>query len=162
MRSHLGIFVAGHGIQFTSWQQERTTMRFIIFVLILFLPLVAPAQDRAKPAGAKAIDRGKYIVNHVAMCIECHTPRDAEGQLQMTQYLLGAPIPVNAPPFPNMKWALKAPAIAGLSGYSNDQGIRLLMEGITAAGRTPSLPMPRYRMNRSDAEAVVAYLKSLQ
>ena len=137
-------------------------MKLVFFVVVLVFPLVAPAQDRAKPAGANANDRGRYIVDHVAMCIECHTPRNAVGQLLMSQYLLGAPIPVNAPPFPNMQWALKAPAIAGLSGYSNDQGIRLLMEGITAAGRTPSLPMPRYRMNRSDAEAVVRYLKSLQ
>ena len=137
-------------------------MKLVFFVVVLVFPLVAPAQDSAKPAGENTNDRGRYIVDHVAMCIECHTPRNAVGQLLMSQYLLGAPIPVNAPPFPNMQWALKAPAIAGLSGYSNDQGIRLLMEGITAAGRTPSLPMPRYRMNRSDAEAVVRYLKSLQ
>jgi hypothetical protein len=61
-----------------------------------------------------------------------------------------------------MKWALKAPAIAGLPGYSEQQGIRLLTEGITRDGRTPDPPMPRYRLNRSDAQAVVAYLRSLQ
>ena len=134
-------------------------MRIAIFVGLLFLPLASLAQDQPKQGAA--IDRGKYIVNQIAMCSECHTPRNAAGQLQITAYLLGAPVPVPAPPFVNINWALKAPAIAGLNGYSEQQGIRLLMEGITRDGRQPNPPMPRFRMNRSDAEAVVAYLKSL-
>ena len=134
-------------------------MRIAIFVGLLFLPLASLAQDQPKQGAA--IDRGKYIVNQIAMCSECHTPRNAAGQLQTTAYLLGAPVPVPAPPFANINWAIKAPAIAGLSGYSEQQGIRLLMEGITREGRQPNPPMPPFRMNRSDAEAVVAYLKSL-
>ena len=78
------------------------------------------------------------------------------------QYLEGAPIPVNPPTYPNMKWAVKAPAIAGLIGYTKQQGIRLLTEGITSDGRIPSPPMPPFRLTPSDAEAVVDYLKSLQ
>jgi mono/diheme cytochrome c family protein len=138
---------------------EGNDVRIAIFVGLLFLPLSSLAQDQPKQGAA--IDRGKYIVNQIAMCSECHTPRNAAGQLQTTAYLLGAPVPVPAPPFANINWALKAPAIAGLNGYSEQQGIRLLMEGITRDGRQPNPPMPRFRMNRSDAEAVVAYLKSL-
>jgi hypothetical protein len=37
--------------------------------------------------------------------------------------LKGAPVPVKAPPYPQMKWPLKAPAIAGFPGYT---------EGLTA------------------------------
>lgn len=137
-------------------------VRIVIFLGVLCLPLAALAQDQSKPAASGAIDRGKYIVDQIAMCSECHTPRNAAGQLQTTAYLRGAPVPVPAPPFANINWALKAPAIAGLNGYSEQQGIRLLMDGITRDGRRPNPPMPRFRMNRSDAEAVVAYLKSLQ
>jgi mono/diheme cytochrome c family protein len=139
-------------------------MKIAILILIAFLlfRFDALAQDRGGAAGAKSIDRGKYIVDRIAMCSECHTPRNRTGELQVTEYLLGAPVTVSAPPFPNVKWALKAPAIAGLSGYTNEQGVRLLMEGLTTDGRTPDPPMPPYRMNRSDAEAVVAYLKSLK
>jgi hypothetical protein len=106
--------------------------------------------------------RGKYLADHVAMCGECHTPRDDKGERLSGQYLKGAPIPVNPPPYPNMKWALKAPAIAGLTGYTNQQGVRLLTEGIAADGRIPDPPMPRYRLTRADAQAVVSYLKSLR
>jgi len=138
-------------------------VRVIIFVLLLFLPAVALAQGESRPsADSKQTGRGKYIVENVAMCIQCHTPRDANGQLRMTEYLMGAPVYVKAPPFPNMQWAIKAPAIAGLPGYTKEQGMRLLMEGITADGRRPTPPMPPFRMNRSDAEAVATYLKSLK
>src|SRR5690606_2663117 len=111
------------------------------------------AQDRSKPATGDPIARGQYIVDHVAMCVQCHTPRNTRGELQPREYLMGAPIPVDAPPFPDVKWAVKAPAIAGLNGYTIEQGIRLLMEGKTRDGRTPSPPMPPFRMNRADAEA---------
>ncbi len=142
--------------------QELGLLKIAVLIILLF-PFVVLAQDRTKPAaGSNSVDRGRYIVDHLAMCPECHTPRDAAGQLQRAQYLMGGPVPVKAPPFPNTQWALKAPAIAGLVGYTEAQGIRLLMEGITADGRTPNPPMPRYRMNRGDAESVVAYLKSLK
>jgi hypothetical protein len=61
-----------------------------------------------------------------------------------------------------MDWAIKAPAIAGLTGYTEEQAMRLLMEGVTDKGRAPSPPMPPFRMNRADAEAVVVYLRSLR
>jgi mono/diheme cytochrome c family protein len=137
-------------------------LKALMIVLSLAVSFAAAAQNGKKPTASNKTDRGKYIVDHVAMCVQCHTPRNARGELQSTEYLLGAPVPVNAPPFPDVKWALKAPAIAGLSGYSEEQGIRLLMEGKTRDGRSPMPPMPPYRMNRADAEAVVTFLKSLK
>jgi mono/diheme cytochrome c family protein len=109
-----------------------------------------------------SMTRGKYLVDQVAMCVECHTPRNDKGEILSSQYLKGAPIPVNSPPYPNMKWAIKAPGIVGLTGYTDQQGIRLLTEGIAADGRVLDPPMPRFRLTRSDAEAVVRYLKSLK
>jgi mono/diheme cytochrome c family protein len=124
--------------------------------------LFALIRDSGAAAGGASIERGKYIVEQMAMCGECHTPRDQSGRLIRAEYLRGAPVPVKAPPYPNMKWAIKAPAIVGLPGYSKEQGVRLLAEGISAGGRVPDPPMPRFRLTRTDAEAVVAYLKSLQ
>jgi mono/diheme cytochrome c family protein len=125
--------------------------------LLLAVHEVLPAIESRDP-----MTRGKYIVDHVAMCAECHTPRNEKGEILSTQYLKGAPIPLSPPPYPNMKWAIKAPGIVGLTGYTEQQGIRLLTEGITADGRVPDPPMPRFRLTRSDAEAVVRYLKSLK
>ena len=50
---------------------------------------------------------------------------------------------------------------AGLPGYTPEQAVRLLMEGVSASGSTPRPPMLAFRMRREDAEAVAAFLKSL-
>ena len=139
-------------------------MRQLCIILFLGAASLLLIQEISHSASQSrdSMTRGKYIVDHVAMCIECHTPRNNEGKLLSERYLTGAPIPVSSPPYPNMKWAIKAPAIVGLIGYSRQQGIRLLTEGITSDGRIPDPPMPRFRLTRADAEAVVSYLKSLK
>jgi mono/diheme cytochrome c family protein len=136
-------------------------MRLLLTFAILSAAVMAYAQNK------EAVDRadntrGKYFVERVAMCVECHTPRDGSGRLLRGKYLKGAPVPVKSPPYAQMKWALRAPAIAGLPGYTAEQGVRLLTEGITADGRRPDPPMPPFQFTRADAEAIVAYLKSLE
>jgi mono/diheme cytochrome c family protein len=130
----------------------------------LFLTLLLPtlAHRTSVHAAEAGPQRGKYIVEGVAKCIECHTPRDESGKLKESEYLRGAPIPVNAPPYKNTKWALQAPNIAGLPGYTEQDGVRLLTEGINRNGDRPNPPMPQFRMTREDARAVFAYLKSLE
>lgn len=117
----------------------------------------APRPDRQ----AARVARGRYLVEDVAMCIQCHTPRNQAGELDRTQLFRGAPIPVDGPRFQDVDWAVKAPNIVGLLGYTQEEAIRLLTEGRTRAGTRPRPPMPPFRMNREDAAAVVAYLKSL-
>ena len=137
-------------------------MRGVYSIILLLIGLSFLDLSRAASQPSDSKTRGKFIFENVAMCIQCHTPRNESGELLTSQYLEGAPVPVNPPPYPNMKWAVKAPAIAGLIGYTKQQGIRLLTEGITSDGRIPNPPMPPFRLTRSDAEAVVDYLKSLQ
>lgn len=135
-------------------------MRLWLTLAILSAAAIAYAQSK-QSVDRGANERGKYFVEHVAMCIECHTPRDDSGRLLRAKYLKGAPVPVKSPPYVQVKWALRAPAIAGLPGYTAEQGVRLLTEGITADGRRPDAPMPPFQFSRADAEAIVAYLKSL-
>src|SRR4051794_10290930 len=138
---------------------------FLVFLVLFFggggSVLVAAESTAGQPAMKEPTNRGRYLVDHVAMCIQCHTPRDENGQLLLNAYLQGAPVPVKAPV--NAKnWALRAPAIAGLPGYDKNQAVRLLTEGITADGRTPNPPMPPFRFSRTDAEAIASYLESLR
>jgi mono/diheme cytochrome c family protein len=110
---------------------------------------------------AALVARGQYLVENVAMCVQCHTPRNQAGELDRTQLFRGAPIPIQGPPFLDMNWAVKAPNIVGLLGYTEEDAIRLLTEGLNRTGAHPKPPMPPFRMNQEDAAAVVAYLKSL-
>lgn len=119
-------------------------------------------------AGAKAgeggsqsqLERGKYIVESVAMCELCHTQRDAEGNPDRQHWLMGGPAQLR-PSYPSPSWAVVEPRIAGTPPGTDDEIIRLLTTGISRTGRPPNPPMPPFRMTRADAEAVLAYLKSL-
>jgi len=140
------------------------TKIFLTLAFSLMTWWLATAADRNnKKVGNNehGISRGKYLVERVAMCVQCHTPRNQTGELLETRYLQGGPVPVSAPPNFRIDWAYKSPAIAGLPGYTIQDGIKLLTEGITPDGRVPKAPMPKFRLTRADAEAVVTYLKSL-
>ena len=121
---------------------------------------VSAAQRSVHTSPGEQLQRGQYLVEHVAMCVQCHTPRNAQGELDRTRLLQGAPIPVPAP-FPMSQWAFKAPKIAGLPGWMAEDAERLLQTGRSARGYVPRPPMPQFRMTQEDAAAVVAYLKSL-
>ena len=142
--------------------------RLLSIVSALVFAVVSPsffkadASSQSSPLnGDNLVSRGKYIVEDVAMCVECHTPRDDRGRLIEGENLKGAPVPVKPPEYPQIKWAPRAPAIAGMIGYTEQEGVRLLTSGETRDGRVPDPPMPPFRMSVRDAEAVVAYLKSL-
>lgn len=115
----------------------------------------------AAQGGLDPVARGEYLVNSVAMCAQCHTPRDARGELVPSRLLEGAPVPVSSP-YPNDQWAYAAPRIAGLSPWTEEQIVTLLTTGARPTGERPKPPMPPFRMSREDAEAVVAYLKTLR
>ena len=95
------------------------------------------------------------------MCIQCHSPREPDGDIIMARKLTGAPMPVRPPNWLD-QWALRAPAIAGLPGFTDEQIVMLLTEGHAGDREPPMRPMPPFRMTPQDAQAVVAYLRSLR
>ena len=107
------------------------------------------------------IERGKYIVENVAMCERCHTPRDENGNPERSNWLKGGPVQLKQT-YPTPTWAEREPRIAGAPPGTDEQFITLLTTGISRTGAPPNLPMPPFRMTRQDAEAVLAYLKSLR
>ena len=123
----------------------------------------AQAPEQPKPAPQTTISgnisHGQYLAHHVAMCVECHSPRDESGRIIHGQEFMGGPLPINPPP----GWATRVPRNRGLLGYTDDQAMRLLTEG--AIGRHNEqllLPMPRFRMSKADAADVIAFLRSLE
>jgi mono/diheme cytochrome c family protein len=136
-------------------------------LLIMGGPRPTPAQE-TKRAGegvkssgnATEIARGKYIVEGVAACGDCHTPRMPNGELDYSRWLAGAPVPyLSARPEPD--WPIVAPRLADLPPATDAQMIKLLTTGIWVTGKPLRSPMPHFQMTRTDAEAVLAYLKSI-
>jgi mono/diheme cytochrome c family protein len=139
-------------------------MKKMVFGVIAFALLLIPmlAGQQPKPRAASAgVARGKYLVENVGMCGDCHTPRNGKGEFIKEQWLKGATLdfkPITAIPV----WAEKTPAIAGLPGWDKDSAIKFLMTGVAYNGLPGRPPMPQYRFNQRDAMAIVAYLKSLE
>jgi mono/diheme cytochrome c family protein len=141
----------------------------------MLLVLMQPSLQSQRPAAAPAIrqtaaavttlprgnpEHGRYIVEHVAMCIECHSGRDSHGNILESERFLGAPIPFAPPSWPN-DWATRAPRNRGLPGYTDDLALRLLTQGgIGRNGEQLRPPMPRFRMSVQDAADVIAYMRS--
>lgn len=145
----------------------------VIFFLVLSVtPNRAQAPPRPQRKGDKTaappipatqadVERGKYIVNNVAMCPQCHTPRNADGSLDQGRLLDGA-AELFQPPYRDPNWPLKAPRIGGDPPASDQDMVRLLTTGMWTDGKPLRLPMMPFRMNEADAKAVVAYLKTVK
>jgi mono/diheme cytochrome c family protein len=124
----------------------------------------APTQSSAQKSSAGIsgnIEHGRYLVHEVAMCPQCHSPRDERGNLIESKMFDGGPIPVR-PPWSD-DWAIIAPRNKGLPGYDDEAAMRLLTQGaIGRDGRQLKAPMPRFHMSKQDASDVIAYMRSLQ
>jgi hypothetical protein len=120
----------------------------------------APRPAAVGTAGSGNIEHGRYLVEQVAHCAECHSGRDGRGNIIENQRFMGGLIPF-APPWPN-DWAMRAPRNKGLPGYTDPLALRLLTQGsIGRNGAQLRPPMPRFRMTPQDATDVVAFLRSL-
>ena len=133
----------------------RALTRFsVISVLALALCISAHSQQKQS-----SVERGKYIVETVARCEFCHTPRDENGKPDRGRWLMGGPLQLRAT-YP-AQWATVAPRIAGQPPGTDAEVVKLLTTGIWKTGLQPKPPMPPFQMTQPDAQAVLAYLKSL-
>jgi hypothetical protein len=120
-------------------------------------PTIASVYSGPIPTGN--VEHGRYLAEHVAMCVECHSGRDAAGNILASERYLGAPIPFG-PPWAT-DWASRAPRNQGLPGYSDALAMRLLTQGaIGRDGHVLKPPMPRFRMSPQDAADVIAFMRS--
>lgn len=137
--------------------QTKVVRATVILTALALVAVLVPAPTaEAQPAAGS---RGEYIVHHLAMCVQCHSPRNREGELVESELLQGARIPLASPW--REPWALAAPQIAGLPGFTDEQMITLLRTGRRPDGTAPMAPMPSFRMTAADAAAVVSYLRAL-
>src|SRR5262249_58762138 len=95
--------------------RRRAMLRYVLAcTAVLFaLPPAASAQDSGGGSATNAVARGKYLVQGIAVCWTCHTPRAQDGSPDEQRPLLGGPVPyepARAPP----GGATGGPRLAGL------------------------------------------------
>ena len=138
-------------------------MRIRALLMVLAIGTAGAAALSAQRSSAskpEAVDRGRYLVDDVVQCFQCHTPRTETGDYDRSRWLMGGPV-FYRPSVPTAEWATVAPRIAGRPPGTDKDFIKLMTTGIARTGAPPHPPMLRLHMTREDAEAVLAYLKSL-
>lgn len=133
-------------------------VNFVFVCLLTFA--VAGSLYRANAAPAGTLERGRYLVEQVGMCGDCHSPRNEKGELMREKLLQGTQLPFK-PAVLMPVWADKTPNIAGLPGWNDKDAVKFLMTGLAYNDLPARPPMPQYRFNQDDATAIVAYLRSL-
>ena len=137
----------------------RTFLAALLAGLVCGGAGVAPAQNNSA-----VIERGKYLVESVGVCQDCHTPKLETGELDKSKWMKGATLDI-APLKPIPKWHKTAPDLTPsgtLFKKWGPEGIVKFMEtGKNPKGGTADPPMPAYRLSHEDAAAVVEYLKTL-
>ena len=138
----------------------KHTCAAAVFVAILIGVIASVPDSSAAQDKSAQVERGKYLVEQVARCADCHSPLNEKGEPIPGKVLRGGALTFK-PVAPTRAWADKAPNIAGLRGWDEDAAIKFLMTGIAYNDLPARPPMPPYHLNRPDAEAIVAFLKSL-
>ena len=118
----------------------------------------------AQSGSKDKVERGRYLVEEIGKCQDCHTPRLEHGEYDRTKWLQGAPIDFK-PTHPVPKWEEMSPDLTrrGLSKTWGEPGVaRFLETGVGPHGEKADAPMPLYKMKHEDAAAIAAYLNSLE
>ncbi|MGP1358341.1 c-type cytochrome [Roseicyclus sp.] len=102
--------------------------------------------------------RGRYLVEALAHCAECHTPRDATGGLDRTRWMAGAPDPSGRGTVPaltpdRLRWSE-----AEIAAYLNDG---FTPDFDSAGGHMVSVIRNMAMLPEADRLAIAAYLKAL-
>ncbi len=140
---------------------------FLVALAVCTLPgidatlLHAQQPKPGVPVHADPVAHGRYIVEDVAMCWMCHTPVDEHGVRDRSHWLRGGQVAVTSTLPGADAWAIIAPRLAGGPAGTDAQFVALMTTGISRTGRALRVPMPQFRMSQADAEAVLAYLRSL-
>jgi mono/diheme cytochrome c family protein len=154
--------------------------RIVLSVLLLaiagvggyFLYWVAKSPQTAPPANIKVeltperVERGRYVVA-LSDCFGCHAERDFSrfnGPIVPGGLGVGGPLPLEGLPGDVVVPNITPDPDTGLGAWTDGEIIRAVREGIGRDGRTlfAFMPYPGYRyMSDEDAQAVVAYLRSL-
>jgi hypothetical protein len=137
--------------------------------LALRQPSQRPASAERVEATPERIERGRYLVNHVSVCFDCHSERTSA---------YGLPFKPGSEGVRGFVWDTKIgfPGTlaasnltpdpdTGLGKWTDGEIIRAIREGVDRAGNAlfPTMPYDHLRhMSDEDAKSMVAYLRTLK
>jgi mono/diheme cytochrome c family protein len=132
-------------------------VRLVLAALLTVLAVVPPA------AAQPLVERGRYLVEVIGACGNCHSPKDAAGEVAGKHMAGGFRIQdegFGTALTPN----ITPDRQTGIGAWTDPEIIRAIREGKGRDGRTLGPPMPYdlYRgLSDADVKAMVAYLRTL-
>lgn len=120
--------------------------------------LLAVSTDWQQPATDPQMERGRYLVEALGHCTECHTPRNALGILDRSAWMQGAPNPSGKGEIPALHsaefdWAPEDVAYYLETGFTPDFD--------SVGGSMASVVSNFGKLPATDRQAVAAYIAAL-
>jgi mono/diheme cytochrome c family protein len=138
-------------------------MSRVLFLVAVALAAVSTPTLTTAGQGP-SLERGKYLVEEVGRCQECHTPKTETGEFDQLRWLKGTTL-IGVPSSPVADRHQKSPDITSTSAlwtrWGQDGFSKFLQTAKNPRGNKAGPPMPAYMLKADDADAIVAYLKSL-
>ncbi len=116
-------------------------------------------------AAETPLERGRYLVESIAGCGNCHTPRGPGGVLVAGKELAGGFVVIDIKPFRAVSSNITQDKETGIGNWTDAQIAKAIREGIRRDGTLigPPMPFELYRgISDSDLMAMVAYLRTVK
>jgi len=150
-----------------TFKHIRLLVAAMVAVLVALAAATAAVLGALAPAAGSAetpVERGKYLVDSIVACNNCHTPKNANFEPIAGMEFAGGRV------FAGPDYRAVVPNITpdketGIGNWTDDQIINAIRNGKRPDGTTLGPPMA-YRFYRnisdSDVKAIVAYLRTLK
>ena len=131
--------------------------------------LLVSTFDASAQARSAGVERGRYLVESILGCGNCHTPKSPTGEPIASRNLSGGGLSFSPPPFVGVATNITPDRETGIGTWSDDEIKRAIVEGKRPNhGRLPNTELAVVMatsffkaLTRSDLDAVVAYLRSV-
>ena len=137
-------------------QPHRLTFPFNLRAGVGFWKQLYFSPDFVRPAGET--ERGRYLVEAIGHCAECHTPRTALGGLETDRWMAGAPDPSGKGKVPGLTPA-QLDWSAGDIAYYLETGFTPDFD--SAGGSMVAVINGTKQLPPEDRDAIASYIKSL-
>lgn len=126
---------------------------------LLALVLIAPAAS-----AESRVERGRYLVQSIVACGNCHTPQGPQGPIA-GKTLAGGLVVEDGPPYTAISANITPDRATGIGRWTDAQIAKAIREGRRPDGSLigPPMPIDLYRdISDADVAAIVAYLRTVK
>lgn len=130
-------------------------------------PAVEPAKEISIERTPEQIKHGKYLAEHVVLCIDCHSVRDwskFSGPITPGTYGRGGDVFDETMGFPGTFYARNITP-HNLADWTDGEIYRVITSGVTKDNLPifPVMPYPSYgQMDPEDVKSIIAYIRTLE